>query len=358
MKIYEYFSYKTFFYFIKGDFNIDFNNYKEQEWEDDEGLPKRVYTRYDLENAFENRFDDFGDITVIKTNFGTFLYYGENNHENIKDFMKKISKKNPCAFFGSYRTTSVYTFGLAENGEVKRYFYSDESIDFNEGEPSDFEKERPFTYLTNPKDVDYKYINEEYIFEYAKWFAGFDIENQDVKILDMKTYYPCEFNGILTTNAEEKLTRNLISSGIDAIGIFISYNKYNKKVIISASNNVDINNSHIIFFDEISYLHNFDEIFISFKRCIQAISNLNLNESHKTISYHHNNHIISPDKYTNASMILIDTEKKFMIGASKFIKKGKRVPTGKLYLPNVNLFYNLSEETLKKVLTKALKIIK
>ena len=358
MKIYEYFSFKTFFYFIKGDFDIDFNNYKEQEWEDDEGLPKKTYTRDDLEAAFEGRFDNFGDITVIKTNFGTFLYYGENDHEKIKEFMKKISKKKPCAFFGSYRTTSVYTFGFAENGEVKRYFYSDESKSYDEGEPLAFEKERPFTYLTNPKELDCKYINEEYIFDYAKWFAGFDIENQDVKILDMKSYYPCEFNGILTTNAEEKLTKNLIAAGIDAIGIFISYNKYNKRVIISASNNVDQNTSHKIYFDEISYFDNFEEIFISFKRCIQAISTLNLNESHKTISYHHDNHIISPDKYTNAAMVLIDTEKKFMIAASKFIKKGKRVSTGKFYLPNVNLFYNLAEDTLKKVLKNALKIIK
>ena len=359
MIIYEYFSYKTFFYFIKGDFEVDFSKFKESCWEDDEGLPAKKYTSDDLERAFENRFSKDEDIIVIKTNFGTFLYHGNNDHEYVKNFLKLISSKNKsCAVFGSYRTTDVYTFGLAENGEVKRYFYSDESTSFDEGTPSQFEKENPFTYLTDPVKKDCKYINESYIFDYAKWFAGFDIETQDVKILDIKFYKPCELDGTIPENVEQRITRNLLTSGTDVVPIFISYNKEYKNVIISASNIINEKTQYTIYFDEVSLLDNYKEILLSFKRCIQAVATFNLSENHKTICPPHLNHTTKPDKTVNTAMVMIDTEKKFLIGVSKFIKKGKRVATSKLYLPNYNMFYDLNDETLEKILKRVARIIK
>jgi len=357
MIIYPYFSYKNFFYYIKGDFEIDFSKYKEVEWEDDEGLPKKKYSIEDLERAFDSRSYNSDEITVIKTNFGTFLYYNCNDHEKIKNFLKQISKNKSCGFFGSHRVSDVYTFALAENGEVTRYFYSDEGESIDEGTPTKFEQENPFTYLTNPIENDYKFIDEEYVFNYAKWFANFDIETQDVKILDMKSYYPTNLNGQLPENIEDKITRNLLISGVDCIGVFFAYNKAEKRVTIAVENIID-NDRFEIYCDEISYLNNYKEIELSFKRCLQALATYKLNENHKTTYSIDSFKNQITDKNSNIAMLTIDTEKKFLIGTSRFTKKGKRVPIGKFYWPNFNMFYELNDFTIKKLLKRILKLIK
>ena len=130
------------------------------------------------------------------------------------------------------------------------------SISIELQKETEFEQNKPFTYLTDPVKKDCKFINEDYVFEYAKWFTGFDIENEDVEILDMKTYSPCEFSGILPNNIEEQITKNLMNAGTETIGIFISHNKDEKQVVISAENIIDKEKRYPIYCDTISYLKN------------------------------------------------------------------------------------------------------
>ncbi|MBQ8424738.1 MAG: hypothetical protein IJX17_01800 [Clostridia bacterium] len=357
MLLYEYFSYKTLFYFIKGNLEIDYTKFKECEFEDEDGIPTKKYTKEHLESCFDNLF--YGDkaITVIKTKYGSFIYHKADDHEYIKSFLKQNSIKKPCGIFGSYRTTNVFTFGIAENGEIQRYFYTDDEDAIDEGAPTEFEKDRPFTYLLDSTEKNCKSINEDYIFDYAKWFTGFDIENEDVEILDMKTYYPCEFSGILSKNIEKEITHNLMKAGTDTIGIFVSYNKAEKQVVIAAENIIDKETRYPIYCDTVSFINNKKEIDLSLRRCLQAISTLDLKTENKTMTSIYDFYNDIHDENASIANITIDIERKFLVAIFSYTKNGKTTKS-RFCFPSYNMFYSLPKRILKKIRKRVIKFIK
>ena len=360
MKLYEYFSYKTLFYFLKDDSIFKTTAFKESFAEDENGLPAKKYTPDLLKRLFEDRFNYDDEMVVIKTKYGSFVYHKADEPEYTKQMLEKLSKTAPCGVFGSYRTTDVYTFGIAKNGKVEKYVYTDNEDIINEGEETEFEKTHPFKLLgeeeTKPENV--HYINEEYIFEIAKWFAGFDIENEDVKILDIKVYKPCPFDGFISNDNVDKITKNLAKAGTDCIGIMISHNKEFKSIVISCENVTEDNQRNVIYCDEISLIKNKKEIDLSFRRCLQAISTLDLSTSHPTLADINNYYTQVNNPKSNIAFVLIDTENKFMIGISKFQSKGKKLPPANNYVPHSNLSYSLGEYTLKDLVKSAIKFIK
>lgn len=360
MKLYEYFSYKTLFYFLKDDSIFKTRAFKENYAEDENGLPTKKYTKDLLDRLFNDRFDNDNEMVVIKTKYGSFVYHKADEPDYAKEMLEKFSKNAPCGVFGSYRTTDVYTFGIANNGRVERYVYTDEEDTVIEGRETEFEQTHPFKLLgeeeTKPEEV--PYIDEEYVFEIAKWFAGFDIENEDVKILDIKFYKPCPFNGNLTADIVSHITNNLNKAGTDCIGIMISYDRDYKSVIISCENVAEDQKRNVIYCDEINFIKNKKEIDLSFRRCLQAIATLDLTQSHHTLTHITHYYTALNDPKSNIAFVLIDTENKFMIGISKYQKNGKRLPPATNYIPHTNLFYTLSDYTLNTLIKSAIKFIK
>ena len=360
MNLCDYFSYKTLFYFLKDNSYFNTPAFKECFVEDSNGLPAKKYTKDILDRLFGERFDNDDEMVVIKTKYGSFVYHKANEPDYAKQMLKAFSKNAPCGVFGSYRTTDVYTFGFANNGKVERYIYTGDDDIISEGSKTEYETTHPFKLLgeeeTMPEEVDY--IDEEYVFQIAKWFAGFDIETQEVKILDIKIYKPCSFDGNIDASAPLKVAKNFKAAGIDSIGIMVSHDKSCKSVVISCENVDDDGNRHIVYCDEIGGIKDKKEMLLSLKRCIQAIYNLDLTKSNETLFDINNFYTKVKDPDSSIAFILIDTEKKFMVGVSKYQYKGKRLPTETNYVPYTNLFYNLGETTLKDVLKQAIKLIK
>lgn len=329
--------------------------------EDEEGLPATTFTKDMLECLYENKGYSSEDITVIKTKHCSFVYHKCEDPEYVKEFLKQCSVRKPCAVFGSHRVADTYTFGIAENGEIKRYLYSDEYGDISDGEETEFEKLHPFktleTFNDKPEDIDF--IDEEYVFEMEKWFAGFDIENEDVEILEIKVYTPCEWNGNIYNNEETKIVQNLKRANTDYTAIFVAHNTENKTISITAEHLTENNERHPIYCDYVSFIHNTDEITLSLRRCIQAISTLDLNISHPTMASI-NNYFYSEIKNpkTNIAIITIDTEKRFMIGVSRYQRKGKRKKLTKKYINGYNMFYDLSPASIESLVKQTIKLIK
>lgn len=99
-------------------------------------------------------------------------------------------------------------------------------INLQKDEETEFEKLHPFktleTFNDKPEDIDF--IDEEYAFEMEKWFAGFDIENEDVEILEIKVYTPCKWNGNKYNNIEAKIHNNLRLANAECSTIFVAHN--------------------------------------------------------------------------------------------------------------------------------------
>lgn len=357
MLIYEYFSYKTFYYFLKDTSNLDLTNYKRVKDEFD--LKKfKKFTKTHLDDCFDMGRIGTNDLIILKTNRGAFIYHYIDDHEYVKTFLKQNSLKAPCGVFGSYRTSDVYMLGIADKGEIIRYAYSYDGGDVVEGGPTQYEKDGNLNLSLNEDGYLNNYLNEEDIFNYAKWFMGFDIEHEEVKILDIEFYKPCNLNGILPQKTAEVLTVSMIKQNVEELGIMFSYDKKSKELIISCQNVIDENNTNTIYCDRIYSLKDKKEFILSLKRCLQACITLDMRSENKTLypihSYYYK--VNNPD--CNIALCVIDIEKKFLVGVSLLQKNGKRLKLSTKSVKKGGLLYNLSADELEEIYKIVKKLVK
>lgn len=357
MKIYEYFSYKTFYYFLKDISNLNLSNYKRIKDENDFKLKKKFTTAH-LDDCFDLGRIGTKDLIILKTNKGYFIYHYIDDHEYVKEFLKQNSLNASCGVFGSYRTSDVYMMGIADKGNIIRYVYSDEEGDIVEGEPTTYEKQGNLDLSVGDDGYLNNFLNEEDVFEYAKWFMGFDIENQDVKILDILHYTPCTLNGNLPLETAKVLAVSMIKQKVEELGIMFSYNTKTKILTISCQYIPNPNNVYNIYCDNVYSIKDKEEFILSLNRCIQACITFDLHTDHKTMSnvddYYHS---INNKDY-NIALCVIDIEKKFLIGISLFQKKGKRLPQNMASVLKGGLLYNLSKNDILEIYKIVKKLVK
>lgn len=357
MLIYEYFSYKTFYYFLKDTSNLDLTNFKRVKDEFDLKKFKKFTTAH-LDECFDIGRIGTNDLIILKTNIGSFIYHYIDDHEYVKEFLKRNSLNAPCGVFGSYRTSDVYLLGIADKGEIIRYAYSYEGEDYVEGEPTIYEKDGNLDLTLDNDGYLNNYLDEEDIFNYAKWFIGFDIENKEVKILDIQHYVPCPLNGNLPQKIAEVLTVSMIKQNLEELGIMFSYNKKTKELFISAQNIVNQEQTNTIYCDRIYSLKDKKEFIISLKRCLQTLITFDLNSENKTLYPIQSYYRCVNNKNCNISLCVIDIEKKFLVGVSLIQKNGKRVKPSPRQVMYGGLFYNLSDNELEEIYYRVKKLVK
>lgn len=359
MKLYEGFSYKTFYYYLPSDDIFKSTKFKEAVVEDNDGNPLKFLTQESFENIVDNRFNHDDDFLVINTTKGCFVY-GSSDLDKIKENLILLSKNSKCAAFGNYRTSDVYCFGEAVNGNLARLFYVDEYNCINIGEESSFEKKHPFSYFDEEgKQINptREYIDEEYVFDYANNHLNTNMETEDFEVIDVKSYVYCELDGVLDNEIEKQIATNLRKYNIDSIAIFLTHNKKENFITISCENVLDNTSRFSVFADEVYDVNRIKKIKLSFNRCLQAIATKNLNSQNNTLSSMGIVHSRFADKSSSVVCITIDTENKFMIGTNSIKKRGKKIISNK-YLPGKNLFYSLDKEIIDKLVNKAIKQLK
>ena len=352
MKLGNYFSYKTFYYFLKDISFIDFTKYKRIV--DDKGV------KYD-EDYFWALFDEGreieDDIILVKTKYGYFCYHNTSDSEVVKDFLIKASKNAPCGVFGSYRTVDVYLAGIAENGKVKRFLYTEEGEAVIEGERTAFEIENNFDAREEDFESQLDFFDEENIFSYAKWFAGFDIENEDVEVMDVIHLTPCPLSDKLDGDIVKNIYTAFNRNGLLDIAISFAYDKSNGETIIACENVVD-NNRYAIYCDSTD-LNNKEEFLSSLKRCFNAIISYNLNENNKTMTSISSYYSCLKNKNCNVVCYLLDIERKFMNSLLLLQKRGKILNQNfftTLFYGKIN--YQLNDFVLNDVYARAKKLLK
>lgn len=336
--------------------NLDLSRYK---LDKDSSKPKGRYTEDELWGYFESyHLGQADDIVVFETDKGYFIYHKCDDIDYTRDFLIRHSSGGlSCGVFGSYRTSDVFLFGIARDGVIDRLVYSDENGDSVEGEGTPYEKRVGLDLSLDSDGRLEHYINEETVFEYAKWFAGFDIENEDIKLLDIRVYSPCDYDSGLIPNAKEQVMSNMFKCNVEDIGIMVSHNTATKETTVSCENVVG-DKECVIYCDTFQGL-DMDDFFESVNRCISALAILDLNQSHKTMSSINDYKYALGNKKCNITMIVIDTERKFMASVLPIQKKGKKLKTGLLSVMTKGLItYDLGDYELSRIYDKCYKTLR
>lgn len=357
MNICEFFSYKTFYYFLKDISCLDLRNYKLCEDEFNKG---RTYKPEDIEGLFEDGRLGTDDLILIKTKYGYFCYHKVDDIEYVKEFLKTNSKVARCGVFGSYRTSDVYLMGVARSGEIDRLLYNEDGNDpVIEGEPTQFEKDNNLFVSEDDFSSQVKFFNEENVFSYAKWLAGFDIENEDVEILEVLYYVRVPFSSEIEGNMVQNIYAAFGQHRIKDIPIMIGYNREENQVVIACENVKKSGKRNVIYCDVVYGVDNKQEFLASLKRCFNAIFTLDLNDSSGTlydISCYYNQ---LKNRKCNMACYIIDVERKFMNSITLFQKKGRIVKQNawNMFLYG-KIHYTLNSAVLEDIYNKCKVILR
>lgn len=289
MKLYEIMSFKTFFYFLKDTSFLDLSNYEKEEFEKEE--IEDLESRESICDAFWDDMHGTDSILEIKTKFGSVIFHVVDDHEYVKKFLVDNSKNKPCAFFGSYRTSNVYMFGYAENGELKRFMYTDDGVTEILGTQTEIERQCNLNFEKEPDSCHLKdFIDDNEMFSMAQVFVPFDIENDDIEILSITRYEPKSSDNSkdkLDTLVKEPalksdfsisvdLKNNMHNQKINTFRIFLSKNKNdNNLYVVSFLNS---NDTLIKIYSDIIDFDDAKAFAVSMKNCITLLSNYKIRE--------------------------------------------------------------------------------
>lgn len=356
MNISEFFSYKTFYYFLKDISFLDLSCHKLIR-EKEEGEP---FTTKDLEGAFEDGRLGTKDIILIKTKYGYFCYHDIDDMEYVKKFIATNSRVAPCGVFGSYRTSGVYLMGIAKDGVVQRFLYGEDGNEpLIEGERTQFEIENNLSVDMEDFESQLKFFNEENVFSYAKWFAGFDIENEDVEVLDILYYHYTAFSNVVQGDMVKRVYESFKQNNVLDMAVMIGYDKSTKEVVIACENPDDDGNRNTIYCDKLFSLDDKQEFIYSLKRCYNALYSLSYNQSSATFYNMSAYYSMLKNNNCNIACYIIDTERKFMNSLSLFQKKGKICKQNFFTMLRYGkIYYQLNDFVLNDIYTRVRKILK
>ena len=179
----DFFSYKTYWYILKDLSNIDTSDLILES--DIDGNSPTITEDY-FWSLWEDGNSGSNDLTIVETNIGNFIYH-KIEDESVKEFLKQNSKNAPCGFFGSYRTVDNYKVAIAEAGEIKRFLSFEEGNATIEGNPTEFENQEEVK-VGEDFESQLEFFDEDRVCRYAKWFVGFDYEQNDVEIKRIRCY--------------------------------------------------------------------------------------------------------------------------------------------------------------------------
>lgn len=374
----NYFSYKSYWYILKDLSNLDLTG---------------LYLVSDSDSGEEEIDEDYfwalwedghiglGDLTIVETNVGNFVY-NKIEDDFAKEFIRQNSKVAPCGFFGSYRTVDNYKIGIAEKGEITRFLSFEEADAIIEGEPTEFE------YLEEDKvgedfSSQIHFFNEDRVCRYAKWFVGYDYEEQDVEVIRIRSYStrepaesvdqdieekkiePAEktvenkYDCRLPQNAKAKIISHLEKYKVPDLALLVA-KKRGENAITIACKNVNNDPQNYIYVSKVYDVKNERIVNEELKRCINAIlvSDPNNENENSPLSRDAIEKLLGNYR-TDILTAIIDVERKFMFNVMKIQKKGKKLkPNIFSVLLKGKIYHDLDEFTLKDFYSLFIKKLK
>jgi len=331
MKLYDIMSYKTFYYFLKDNSYLlmDGYNLHKSEIEFDKLTQQEFYDTFrdDLLGT-----DD--DIVEIRTNKGSLVYHRIDNENYMKDFITRNSQKAPCAVFGNYRTSDVYLFGFAKKGKLERFFSCKDGMATLEGEITSIEKKLGLDLKVGASGVLKTDIDEEDIINCAKNFVGFDIENEDVKILGVYYYLrsmPEREKRVLPDikledNIMAKIHKNMFIQNIERIPLLLIKKETSDRLYL-ISYNENKNEEDFVLFNEIIPDYKDADMFNkAISNCLDTLSKCNFFEGIEVDgTYNRTLSSFKIGKNANALILLINNKYINTLSFTQSKKKGKQL---------------------------------
>ena len=354
MILYENYSYKTFYYIAKDISNLDTKNYKlVKDMYDPEEFKQPDYTfDYDTNQIQTKGYD------ILQTKYGYFVYHYFHEIDEVREFLKQNSINKPCAVFGSHRVGDVYLVGIAENGEIKRLLYFEDGEAIIEGEPTEFEIQHNYNVKGDDFESIIHFFKEDMVFEYAKWFAGFDIETEDVEIQDMKYYMPVPFKTEINSNLGIEIKNNMINQKVNLVAILIAYDKVEDEVVV-AGINFEAEDPIILYCDKIYGLADQEEIKISLKRSLNAISELDLRQFQSLMFAERFIREKINNKNCSIAMLTINAQKDYMLNYGYFQTNGKIVKWNAIsQLFKGKVYFDLNNSVIDDICARCVKNLK
>ena len=272
MKLNEFFSYKTQFIFAKNEINHEF--YKDIT---DQELNIPNIKDVSIDDLSKLYYQKPHLLVVLKTKYGSFIKCDFKDDEYLRDFITKNSEIF-CAAFTSHRVSDSYTFGFAEKGEIKRYFSVEEGEVINEGLESIYEKDVEHKLKEPTEEELISYVDESDIMSIIKNCVGFDIEEEDVEILDCRVY---EWSGTepnVPKDIVPKIFENLAKYNIKSASIQFGKSRKSKNIIIIASVNMD-DNEHFIYSFMCKKKFTYENFLEGYHSAMYCLSNFKFPES-------------------------------------------------------------------------------
>ena len=308
----EFVSYKTFYYFLKDDSNLDLRFFEDQT-DKFEKFVKNGYQTKDFFEIYNPIKTGTKDIYILKTKYGSFVFHTYSNHEYSKEFLEHNSKNKPCALFGTHRTSDTHQIGTAENGEVKRYLYYGEDEHILEGEKQTaYEKKNKLKFKLDDDGFFTDFIEEDIVYNWASDFIGFD-RSEDVEILDFKYYKYAPFaeESVIDTKIDEyviyKIHENMERQNVSEMTFY--FTKYYDDEMLDCSCILKEGEEvYCIFSKNIKNIKNKREFKKLFYSCLKTLETADYRKSKKpSLSYYLHAKMMEEFPY-NICMGLIDNE--------------------------------------------------
>ena len=271
----EYISYKTFYYFIKGDLNLDpyFYNDITQNFK---SFADNGYKTEEFNEIYEKVSGDKNLFAALKTKYGNIVFFGYEDNENICDFLKRNTKQTSGAMFLTHRGSDSHQVVLAENSEIVRNICYMEEEHILEGKKTKFEKDQEVNLKLDEDGFFEKEIDEEFIYNFSIDYMGFN-KDEDLEILDFKVFEfelfrpPDELDDNVFDDIIERIHNNLKRQNLTKLTInFIKFE--NDDMLNIFCDHVKNENCYYLFSKTVKNIKNKKEFKTNFLACLNFIS--------------------------------------------------------------------------------------
>ena len=329
MRVAEFMSYKTFYYFLYDDSCLDLSKYKDVTRFEENFTKENGYTAENFAKLYSDIHSGTKDLALIKTSQGTIIFHEFSDHEYVKEFLKQNSKNKPCGIFGSHRVGDVYQIGIAENGEIKRYIFSDESENILEGKKTDYEKKAGKKYKLDEDGFFEEFLDEDDVYEYAKDFLPFNVEDADVEVLDFKFYKYMETDANVDEKIMQKIHNNLIKNGVESIGFSIFYipkKKESYMIGVQKMNGKDC----FVFAEEIFDLNDKAEVETVFNRALKTYATKNYEDCKYPNGFMLHYSVNELKSKQNVVSFMVESEDPGVMSCGLIKRKSKKIRNSKI----------------------------